>query len=83
MLRGVTMQLELNQERLRVMRRALEARVRDMNMRLGSEPGDEGFRREATLAIQILRQVEALERQVVHQSRRVGSAASQPEEDEA
>ena len=58
------MLLELNKEQLGVLRRALEARVRDMHLRLGSDPGDEGFRREATLATQLLRQVEALERQI-------------------
>ena len=57
------MLLELTKEQLRVLRRALEARVRDMHLRLGSDPGDEGFRREATIATQLLRQVEALERQ--------------------
>jgi hypothetical protein len=41
------MLLELSKEQLGVLRRALEARVRDMHLRLGSDPGDEGFRREA------------------------------------
>ena len=45
-----TMLLELDNEQLGVLRRALEARVRDMQLRLGSEPGDEGLRREATLS---------------------------------
>ena len=53
------MSLKLDQVQLGVLRRALEARARDMHMRLGSEPGDEGFRREAALATQLLRQVEA------------------------
>jgi hypothetical protein len=44
------MVLELRQQQLGVLRRALEARVRDMHLRLGSDPGDEGFRREVTLA---------------------------------
>jgi hypothetical protein len=57
-----TLSLELEKEQLGVLRRALEARARDMQLRLGSDPGDEGFRREATLATQLLRQVEALER---------------------
>jgi hypothetical protein len=37
------MVLELSQEQLGVLRRALEARVRDMHTRLGGDPGDEGF----------------------------------------
>ena len=49
------MLLEVDQERLRVLRRALEARVRDMHLRLGSDPGDEGFRREAALSTQLRR----------------------------
>ena len=57
-----TMLLELNKEHLGALRRALEARARDMHLRLGSDPGDDGFRREAALATQLLRQVEALER---------------------
>ena len=61
--------LDLHHEQLGVLRRALEARVRDMQLRLGSDPGDEGFRREATLATQLLRQVEALERQVGQRAR--------------
>jgi len=44
------MLLELNQDQLSVLKRALEARARDMQLRLGSDPGDEGFRREATLS---------------------------------
>jgi hypothetical protein len=76
------MLLELNQEQLGVLRRALEARVRDMQLRLGSDPGDEGFRREATLATQLLRQVEALARQADHRAWRIGQIESMPEEDE-
>ena len=75
------MLLELNQEQLGVLRRALEARVRDMHLRLGSEPGDEGFRREATLATQLLRQVEALERQAGHRAWGMGDVESRPDED--
>ncbi len=59
------MLLELDQEQLRVLRRALEARARDMQRRLGTDPGDEGFRREVTLATWLLRQAEALERRAV------------------
>lgn len=40
------MVLELSQQQLGVLRRALEARVHDMHTRLGGDPGDEGFRRE-------------------------------------
>jgi hypothetical protein len=76
------MLLELSKERLGVLRRALEARARDMQMCLGSDPGDEGFRREATLSIQLLRQVEALERQAGHRAWRIGEVESLPEEDE-
>jgi hypothetical protein len=56
------MLLDLGQEQLGVLRRALEARARDLHLRLGGDPGDEGFRREAALAVQLLRQVEALAR---------------------
>jgi hypothetical protein len=76
------MLLELNKEQVSVLRRALEARVRDMQLRLGSDPGDEGFRREATLATQLLRQVEALERQAGHRAWRIGQIEALPEEDE-
>jgi hypothetical protein len=76
------MLLELNKEQLGVLRRALEARVRDMHLRLGSDPGDEGFRREATLATQLLRQVEALDRQAGHRAWRIGQIESLPEDDE-
>jgi hypothetical protein len=73
---------ELTKEHLGVLRRALEARVRDMHLRLGSDPGDEGFRREATLSTQLLRQVEALERQAGHPAWRIGQIESLPEDDE-
>jgi hypothetical protein len=76
------MLLELKKEQLGVLRRALEARVRDMHMRLGSDPGDEGFRREVTFATQLLRQVEALERQAGHRTWRIGQSESLPEEDQ-
>ena len=76
------MVLELSQEQLAGLRRALDARVRDMHMRLGGDPGDEGFRREVTLATQLLRQVEALERQAGHRAWAVGDIESLPEEDE-
>jgi hypothetical protein len=77
------MLLELSKEQLAVLRRALEARVRDMQLRLGSDPGDEGFRREATLATQLLRQVEALERQAGHRAWAIGNIESLPEDDES
>jgi hypothetical protein len=76
------MLLDLSQEQLSVLRRALEARVREMHMRLGGDPGDEGFRREVTLATQLLRQVEALERQAGHRAWAIDSVESLPEEDE-
>ena len=76
------MLLELNKEQLGVLRRALEARVRYMHLRLGSDPGDEGFRREATLATQLLRQVEALERQAGHRAWIIGEVDFLHEEDE-
>jgi hypothetical protein len=76
------MVLDLSQEQLGVLRRALEASVRDMHMRLGGDPGDEGFRREVTLATQLLRQVEALERQAGHRAWAIGDVESLPEEDE-
>ncbi|WP_457090455.1 hypothetical protein [Microvirga sp. P5_D2] len=76
------MLLELDQEQLRVLRRALEARARDMQLRLGTDPGDEGFRREATLATQILRQVEALERRAGYRVWGIGDVESLPEDDE-
>ena len=53
-----------------------------MQLRLGSDPGDEGFRREVTLATQLLRQVEALERQAGHRAWGIGEIESLPEEDE-
>jgi hypothetical protein len=76
------MLLELDKEQLGALRRALEARVRDMQQRLGSDPGDEGFRREVTLATRLLRQVEALERQAGHRAWSIGTIESLPEEDE-
>ena len=51
------MLLELDQEQLRVLRRALEVRARDMHLRLGTDRGDGGFRRKATFPTQVLRQV--------------------------
>jgi hypothetical protein len=76
------MLLELDREQLSVLRRALEARARDMQMRLGSDPGDEGFRREATLTTQLLRQVEAMERQTGHRAWGIGNIESMREDDE-
>jgi hypothetical protein len=76
------MLLEVDKERLGVLRRALEARVSDMHLRLGSEPGDEGFRREATLSTQLLRQVEALERRAGHFAWGSGNVESQAGDDE-
>jgi hypothetical protein len=76
------MLLELSQEQLGVLRRALEARVRDMQLRLGSDPGDEGFRHEVTLATQLLRPVEAVERQAGRRAWAIGDVESLPEDDE-
>ena len=76
------MLLELDHEKLGILKRALEARVRDMQLRLGSEPGDEGFRREATLSTQLLRQVEALQRRAGHRAGGIGDVESLPEDDE-
>ncbi|WP_262269976.1 hypothetical protein [Microvirga yunnanensis] len=53
-----------------------------MHTRLGGDPGDEGFRREAALATQLLRQVEALERRAGHRAWGIGEIESLPEEDE-
>jgi len=61
-LRSAMIALDLDKDQLRVLRRALEARVRDMQLRLGGDPGDDGFRREVALATTLLRRVEALER---------------------
>ena len=73
--------LELDKEQLGVLKRALEARVRDMQLRLGSEPGDEGFRREATLSMRLLRQVEALQRRAGHRASRIHDGEILPEDD--
>jgi hypothetical protein len=56
--------------------------MRDMHLRLGSEPGDEGFRREATLAAQLIRQVEALEKRAGHRIWNVVGAEPLPDEDD-
>ena len=77
------MLLELDEQQLGVLKRALEARARDMQLRLGSEPGDEGFQREATLSTQLLRQVEALQRRAGHRTWEVGNLESLPDDDEA
>jgi len=76
------MLLEVDKEQLGVLKRALEARVRDMQLRLGSEPGDEGFRREATLSTQLLRQVEALQRRAGHRAWGIGDVESLPEDED-
>ena len=76
------MLLELGKDRLGALRRALEARARDMQLRLGSDPGDEGFRREAILTTQLLRQVEALERRSGHRAWGMMDIESMPIEDE-
>ena len=75
------MMLEVDQEQVRVLKRALEARVRDMQLRLGGEPGDDGFRRELRISIQLLRHVEALERQAGLASWVTSRDESEPEDD--
>ena len=76
------MLLEFDEQQLGVLKRALEARVRDMQLRLGSEPGDEGFRREATLSTQLLRQVEALQRRAGHRVWGISEVESLPEDED-
>ena len=76
------MLLELDEQQLGVLKRALEARARDMQLRLGSEPGDEGFQREATLSTQLLRQVEALQRRAGHRTWGIGDVEALPDDDE-
>ena len=76
------MLLEVTEEQLAALRRALEARVRDMQLRLGSEPGDEGFRREVALSTQVLRQVESLQRQAGHLSWGARNAEFHPDDGE-
>ena len=76
------MLLELENEQLGVLRRALEARARDMQLRLGSDPGDEGFGHEAKLTTHLQRQVEALERRSGHRAWGVRDIESMPIEDE-
>jgi hypothetical protein len=53
-----------------------------MQQRLGIDPGDEGFRREVRLATQLLRQVEALERQAGYRAWDIGRSESLPEDDD-
>jgi hypothetical protein len=76
------MLLEVDREQLGVLRRALEARARDMQLRLGGEPGDEGYRREAALSTQLLRKVEALERQAGYRAWGADNMESHPRDDE-
>ena len=76
------MRLEVDREQLGVLRRALEARVHDMQLRLGSEPGDEGYQREAALSTQLLRQVEDLERRAGRRAWGAGDAEFYPSNDE-
>ncbi len=76
------MLLELDPEQLHVLRRALEARGRDMHLRLMTDRRDEGFRREAILATQLLRQVETLERRAGIRTCGVSDIKSLPEDAE-
>jgi hypothetical protein len=75
------MLLEVDKEQLGTLRRALEARAQDMRRRLGSDPGDEGFRREVMLSTQLLRQVEALERSAGRRAWAIDNMESQPEDE--
>ncbi|RDI58801.1 hypothetical protein [Microvirga subterranea] len=78
---GTAVRIDIEQEHLGVLRRSLEARVRDLHLRLGSDPGDEGFRREATLATELLRRVEALERRSGGRPWCLDNLETQPEDD--
>lgn len=78
---GVMMRIDIEQEHVAVLRRALEARVRDLQLRLGSEPDDEGFRREATLATELLRRVEALEKRSGRRPWCLDNLEMQPDDD--
>ena len=53
-----------------------------MQLRLGSDPGDEGLGHEATLTTHLLRQVEALERRLGHRAWGMIDIESMPEEGE-
>ena len=75
------MLLELDYEESGILQRAFEARARDMHLHLGSEPGDEGFRRKATLSTQLLRQVEALQRRAGHRAWGIYDGEFMPEDD--
>jgi hypothetical protein len=77
------MLLEFDPEQARILRRALEARVRDMQLRLSGEPGDDGFQRELRLATQVLRRIEALERQAGHSSGTTHGVASKFESEDS
>jgi hypothetical protein len=77
------MRLEVDKEQLGVLRRAIEARVHDLQLRLGSEPGDEGYQREAALSTRLLRRVEDLERRAGRREWGAGSAEFYPSDDEA
>lgn len=76
------MLIEVDKDQLGVLRRALEARARDMQRRMAGEPGDEGFRREAALSTQLLRRVEALERRAGHRAWDIGAPESMPDDGE-
>ena len=54
-----------------------------MQQRMGSDPGDEGFRREAILSSQLLRQVESLEWRAGHRAWGSNDMESQAEDNEA
>ena len=75
------MVLGIEREQMGVLRRALEARVSDLQQRLNSEPGDDGYRREAQIATQLLRRVEALERDAGHRTWGAADGESYPGDD--
>jgi hypothetical protein len=75
------MLFEIEREQLCVLRRALDARVRDMQQRLGHEPGDDGYQREARMATQLLRRVEGLERDAGYRTWSAADGESYPGDD--
>ncbi|GEO18718.1 hypothetical protein MAE02_64140 [Microvirga aerophila] len=74
--------LELNQEQMGVLRRALEARTRDMHLRLESEPGETASGAKRRSPRSFFGRLEALERRAGYRARGIGNGESQPETDE-
>jgi hypothetical protein len=56
------MVLELDDTEVGVLRRALKARARDLRQRLCSEPANEAHQRELSIAINLLRKTDGLNR---------------------